>query len=134
MLSQSIKIQEVPFNKKQWRAFEDIICSAKYFAFVAQDGIPHDLLALAAKARAMYHTKTIKSKVPYEQLCRDYGVVLLADRGSTFTSAEFQKQYHSGKPDSFWQGRAGTSYVRIMELSICCRDVFIFVYQRNKIE
>ena len=67
MLSQSIKIQEVPLNKKQWRAFEDIIGSAKYFAFVAQDVIPHDLLALAAKARVIYHTGTLSNVKEHER-------------------------------------------------------------------
>jgi hypothetical protein len=56
MFSQGIKIHEVPLNKRQWKAFEDIIGSAKYFAFVAQDGNPHDLLVLAAEARAIYRT------------------------------------------------------------------------------
>ena len=52
---QGTEVKKVPLSNKQWQSFEDVFGSPKYFAFVAQDGIPNDLLAMAAKARAAYY-------------------------------------------------------------------------------
>jgi hypothetical protein len=52
---QDVPLKEVPLNKKQWKSLDEVFGSPKYFAFVAQAGIPHDLLTLAAEARVAYH-------------------------------------------------------------------------------
>jgi hypothetical protein len=82
MFSQSIKIQEVPLNKKQRRAFEDITGSAQHFAFVAHDGI-HDLLALAAKARATYHTGILSNLKEHERSSKVTKLPVVWDSGES---------------------------------------------------
>jgi hypothetical protein len=83
LLNQYVGTQEVPLNKKQWRAFEDIIGSAKYFAFVTEDVIPQDLLALVAKARTIYHTGNLTNVKEHERSSKVTKLPVVWDSGAS---------------------------------------------------
>ena len=55
------------FAESQWSAFEDIICSPTYYAFIAQDDLPIDVLELAVKARKVYLAQAGR-QIPKEEL------------------------------------------------------------------